>query len=283
MGGEAALSAGVESSLKGMGITTNRVAGVDRFETSAKALSLMRAAGSKSETVVVTTGMRPNEALLINSWARKTKSPIILVGKNGKLSQPAIDAIKKDGGFNRVVFVGNGSAVSNEVTTQLGKGFKFERLSGGDDNELTSVVAEWTSGSSLDWGHPVVATGENYADALAAGALAGRMGSPVILVYEKSMKAQAEYPTWDAMVNPVVDLVRKHRDEIDKLYIVGGTAAVSKEIESALKLVLTDRDIEYEYEEYENYDRYVVDHVDEYEGYVYEHDERGSNYNGIII
>lgn len=73
----------------------------------------------------------------------------------------------------------------------------------------------------------VFATGTNYPDALAAGSLAGKSSSPVLLVGQGSSAAAS--------------LARRYSGQASSAYVVGGTNVVSdneaRSLASALGLI----------------------------------------------
>ena len=94
----------------------------------------------------------------------------------------------------------------------------WTRLAGnGRYDTMAAIVTEGFSKS--DWA--VIATGGNFPDALAASALAGAKGCPVILTAPNALSAQARS--------------QLSRLGVKNVYIMGGTGAVSSSVESSLK------------------------------------------------
>lgn len=98
---------------------------------------------------------------------------------------------------------GNGSSSGNEIGP-------WTRLGGENRYQTMEAIAKAGFGSS---GWAVVATGENFPDALAASALAGAKACPIILTSSQALSAEAH-------------------DELERLgvqyaYVVGGVGAVS--------------------------------------------------------
>ena len=92
----------------------------------------------------------------------------------------------------------------------------WTRLYGeGRYDTMAAIVQRGFPGTS-EWA--VVATGDNFPDALAASSLAGALDCPVILTAKGSLSPQARS-----------ELVRLG---VENAYIIGGTGAVSREVES---------------------------------------------------
>src|SRR5690606_23506669 len=72
-------SPNIESQLKAMGISTQRIAGDNRYETS---LAIASQVAQDFSQIVVTTGEDFSSALSISSFAGNKNIPIILVNKN---------------------------------------------------------------------------------------------------------------------------------------------------------------------------------------------------------
>ena len=87
------------------------------------------------------------------------------------------------------------------------------RLSGSTRFETSKAIAEYELNHGFKFDGVVFATGINFPDALAAGALAGKSSSPVLLVGQDSDAA--------------VSLAKQYSGQVDAAFVVGGTSAVS--------------------------------------------------------
>ena len=225
MGGEAAVSASVESSLRSHGVGVVRVAGADRVATSANALKEVRAAGSTSDTVIVATGARFADTLSIGPWAYRSHSPVILAKSDGTLSSDAVSAVKADPYVKRIVLVGGTAAVSDAVRSQLGA-YDYVRLDGQDRYQTSAEVARWvTSTGGMSWRRPAVATGENFPDALAGAALVGSQSSTILLVPSHLGGHGSASP-----VDYAYAVLADAASRVETLYVLGGTAAIDADV-----------------------------------------------------
>ena len=106
---------------------------------------------------------------------------------------------------------------SVQFTVKAAPGISWKRLAGVERYQtMATIVREGFATES----HAVVATGANFPDALAASALAGATGSPVILTAKSVLSEQARS-----------ELKRLGVTSVD---ILGGTSAVGEEVEEAI-------------------------------------------------
>ena len=121
IGGESAVSSEVEESLRGMGMETNRVFGADRYDTS---LRVMEQVQGLSDTVIVATGKNYADTLSIGPWSYVSKSPVVLAGPDGRLSDDALEAID-DGGFGFLTYRNKGSAFATDFNLYIPVMFEY--------------------------------------------------------------------------------------------------------------------------------------------------------------
>ncbi|MEW1956574.1 cell wall-binding repeat-containing protein [Kineococcus sp. NPDC059986] len=153
-----------------------RLAGADRYETAA-AVS-QQFTGSPIAPVFLATGENFPDALAAAAAAGATRSRVLLTGR---YTVPAATLAElKTLHASEIYVVGSTASVSTEVETALTRlDYSTVRLDGADRYETAAYVA--TSLFS-DPDTVFLATGENYPDALAGAAAAGRIGAPVLLV-----------------------------------------------------------------------------------------------------
>jgi len=131
----------------------------------------------------------------------------------------------------KIVIVGGPASVSDDVETQLvanaahdGYTTEISRQSGADRFEASRNLADsvWNAPGVGGASSVLIATGNNFPDALAAGPAAGRTGSPVILV--NGLQPHLDQATQGLLVSLGTTDVN----------IVGGPSSVSPGIESDL-------------------------------------------------
>lgn len=196
-----------------------RVSGQDRFETAA-AVSKHAHPKTTGGTVVVALGMDYPDALSAAPLAAKLGGPLLLTESKRlpAATKSEIARLKP----KRVIVVGGTGAVSAGVLNQLkASGRTVERVAGADRYATSLAILKrgWAGGASRAF----VATGADFADALSAGAAAGTLDAPVILVpgAAKSMPAAASQALRDRKTT--------------RVSISGGTGAVSTGIERSLR------------------------------------------------
>jgi putative cell wall-binding protein len=185
LGGPAVVTSAVEAALDAYATDgVERVFGPTRYHTAA-AVS-QRFHPGETEGVFIATGENFPDALAAGPSAGFWEVPILLVQKD---SIPAVTATE----LNRlnpewIVVMGGSAAVSNTVVAQLnGYASDYVEVVAGADRYETAVML-----SEGDWKwatHPFVTTGENYPDALVAGAIAGQVVAPVLLTRKNSLVA----------------------------------------------------------------------------------------------
>ena len=225
MGGTGSVSAGVERDIKGMGIAVSkRFAGANRIETSVMAAREARAAGSKSDTVIVTTCWDYPDTLSVSPWSYAGGAPVVLTWTDRKMSADALAAIKA-GGYKKAVIVSTNGAVDKSVESQLkGVGVKtVTRLEGADAYATNVKVVEWELKNGLNAEYPVVATYvKGFADALGGSALAGSKKSVIVLA--------------DSVTAPGIKTLAARKADRVQGYVLGGPATIS---DSLLKQIAT--------------------------------------------
>ena len=221
-GGPAAVSAKVAGQLKGYASRVDRVYGDTRVDTA----NAMYSDGSGwGKTIVLATSGGYADALSVGSYAYHAKAPVMLV--DGTLSSSQESVLRK-GGFGKVLVVGGVNAVSQAVSDRARAltGVEPTRLGGDTRYETSARIADWTLSNGLKMQDAVFASGSNFPDALAAGPLAGRTGSPVLLVDQSNGSAQ--------------EVVRDHKSGVSQVWVAGGPAAVPDSVVDSVRGALTD-------------------------------------------
>jgi putative cell wall-binding protein len=180
-GGVGAVSASVQQQLAAYtsGPVT-RISGTNRYSTAAKMSQAYFSPGVG--TVYVTTGANFPDALSAGAAAAaggRNPVPVLLANGSGLPGEVAAELIRLDP--NRVVIVGGTGVVSPAVEAQIqGLGVPDVDRIGGSNRYATSAAVAASVFSSGQTS-VLLATGQNYPDALAAVALAGKLGAPLLL------------------------------------------------------------------------------------------------------
>ncbi len=202
------------------GPTTNRIFGADRYATAAL-LSQRRvpSPGSGVNAAYVASGENFPDALAAGPAASRRAAPRLLVRPG---SNPASTRHEQARLKPATIYVAGGPAViSSAVVAELrtlSRTGTVVRFAGVDryDTAARTVAQAFPSATAV-----MIATGENFPDALAGGAAASDRGMPILLTRGSMLPAATKAQ---------VDRLKPSR-----VYIVGGTAVVSSAVESALR------------------------------------------------
>ncbi|MCL1593013.1 MAG: cell wall-binding repeat-containing protein [Actinomycetia bacterium] len=215
-GGPAAIDDSIVTFLEEMGLTVERVGGVDRFET---AVLLSRTTfDASTETVYVATGLNYPDALASVPLAASKRSPVLLVGEElSPIVRSEIQRLQP----NRVVILGGTAAVSSKVQSEIAAITTATLTRIAQPDRYGTAV----SMSRMAFKNPVdtvfLAVGTNFPDALIAGPVASRMGAPVLLTN----------PT----ILPPGVYAEILRLKPTRLIVLGSTGAISEEIFHSLR------------------------------------------------
>ncbi|MDI3090172.1 cell wall-binding repeat-containing protein [Priestia megaterium] len=189
-----------------------RIAGADRYET-AVAIS-KKGWVNGANTIVLARGDLFADALSGVPLAHKLNAPILLT-RSDKLPAPTKKEIERLKTKN-VVILGSPIAVSDSIEKTIKQmGIKVKRIAGKDRYE-TSVAISKELGATKE--KAVIATGENFPDALSIAPYAAEKGYPILLTKPTSLPKVAK------------DFLKGYKSTL----IVGGEPAVGKEVETSL-------------------------------------------------
>ena len=221
LGGTSVISEGVRSALvpyasSGQAV---RVAGADRYATAAQISSSWYAPGVQAAFVAVGTNFA--DALSGAPAAALRDSPLLLVRSGSVPSSTAAELDRLNP--QRIYVLGGTAVISNGVATSLAAYTTgaVSRLAGADRYATAEAIVRtfWTKSVRA-----YVASGANFPDALAGGAVAGRDGVPMLL----SGKGFVPLHTGQLAL----------RLSPRQLTMLGGTAALDDAVAARLKRLL---------------------------------------------
>jgi putative cell wall-binding protein len=202
-------------------LTTSRIAGVDRFATSA-AISAENF-GPDVPVAYIANGYDFPDALSGAPVAVINKAPVLLVQPGSIPEVIKTELTRLNPG--KIVILGGASAVSDAVSAAL-KAYTtgtVTRVSGVDRFATSAAI----SAENFAPGVPVayIANGYNFSDALSGAPVAGIKGAPVLLVSPGS----------------IPDVVKAELTRLNpgKIVILGGASAVSDAVSAALQAYTT--------------------------------------------
>lgn len=159
-----------------LALEVERIAGANRHETAAQ-VSEKWAPGV--DVAYVVHGQNFPDALVASAVAGRHNAPVLLTRQSGLPQATAAALGRLDAG--RIVVIGGESAVANNVIDALrphARTGSVQRVSGGDRySTAAEAAATYPSGVSRVY----LVSGENFPDALAAAAVAGGEGVPLLL------------------------------------------------------------------------------------------------------
>lgn len=195
---------------------TKRHWGQNRYDTS---LEIVKATGKKNKPVFVATGAAYPDALSAGAAAGKTGGTLALTRRNGMDAKMLAEV--KSLNPPEIYVMGGSGAVSDTVVAQLKTITpNVDRVGGKNRYETSRNIATQFFPDPVEL---YVATGANFPDALAASAVAGGKGVPVLLVNGKASSLDRETRSALALL------------AAENITIAGGTGAVSSGVEKSLK------------------------------------------------
>ncbi|GAA1140489.1 cell wall-binding repeat-containing protein [Ornithinicoccus hortensis] len=216
LGGTSAVSEGVEAELAA-DYSVERISGSDRYETAAELAKLYTPGVEK---VYVAVGQENETGLFADALSGAALAgaegvPVLLTRTDEvpDATAEALEYLQAE----EVVVLGGTAAVSEAVEQEIGAD---SRIGGKDRYATSAMVADaYEAGVA----NTLIASGRNWPDALAGASYAGTNGIPVLLTR----------PT------DVPESISTKLDELspERLVILGGTSAVSQDVEDALNEV----------------------------------------------
>lgn len=221
----ALLLAALPATAQDVDITSARVGGIDRYATAALAMEDVAFPGG-ADTAIIATGEDFPDALTAAGLAGQADAALLLTDP-GALPQATATSLI-DLGVRNLYVLGGQQAVGDGVVEALqAEGRSVTRLGGADRYQTAAMIAREVTrlgGTRQVDGRSAafLTTGEQFPDAVTAGAPAAADAPAPILLTETGQLPQA---TLDALE----DL------DIGFLWVLGGPAAVSDEVTGQLR------------------------------------------------
>ncbi len=231
LGGTAVISSKVTDALRSHGYEVERIAGDSRYETARRIA--VKAGPAATGEVVVALGSHPNperawpDAVASGALAASPDRLPTLLTAHDSLPKATAQGLK-DLGARKVLLIGGESAILPAVERRIRDlGYPVERIAGTSRYETSVELAENAlARNPHDERQVVFATGSNFPDALAAGALAGDLRSPLVLVPSQSLAGSVD------------DFLRDNIDRWGGGVVVGGKTAASDFVVAQLAAAL---------------------------------------------
>lgn len=224
LGGTAAVSAAVENTLVAKLGRANvvRLGGADRYETARNvADTLLEILGTQyAGDAFVATGADFPDAAAASPLAAALGRPILL-------ANPTSGAIYVPTGTKRAAILGGTAAVSGTVEAALRTGLgsaNVVRLGGANRYATAAIIAQTGVDAGMRWDGVGIATGTDFPDALAGGTMLGGLDSVVLLTDSMTLSGEA------------AAVLSANRSSINRVFIFGGTNAISAGVELEVQL-----------------------------------------------
>ena len=198
-----------------------RVAGKNRVHT---AINTSKRFFKKSKYVIIADSGNYPDALTATVLAHVLDAPILLNNTRYLEDDVAREIVRL--GATEVIIVGGHKSISENVKSQLAKydANKVQRIWGRDRYVTSSELAYEIERLTGKVNKAIIASGENFPDALATAPLGSKEIAPILLVTRNQMDKKVSKALKDLNIN--------------KVYVAGGQNSVSKKLEAQLPQVI---------------------------------------------
>ncbi len=218
---DASATTGVDAELTSSGPppSIRRIAGSNRFQTSAKIALSFTATGG---VVYIANGMGYADALSAAAAAARWDAPLLLTERDYLPDPVRTELLRLKP--SRIVVAGGTGVVSERVFDELDAltDGTIDRISGPNRYATSQAIAR-DAFLALGSAYAIIATGRGFPDALSAAGAANQIHAPVILV--DGAQEHLDAATKSLLLS---------FPYLDKVFIAGGTGVVSAGIESDL-------------------------------------------------
>lgn len=219
LGGEGVISPEVAAILEGMGLFVERIGGRNRYQTAEIIAEEMENL-MDCDTAMVAYGLDFPDALAAASYAALYGYPILLTKRDElpDASKSALKGLK----IQEVFIIGGPSVVDEMVYDNIINEIEgsVTRLSGSNRYETASALAEHFGTPSNEY---YLATGLDFADAVAGGVLVAKNQGSLLLTSSKLPTASAE-------------ILLKNAPQ--ETYLFGGTSVISEDTQNLIKTIV---------------------------------------------
>jgi Zn-dependent M28 family amino/carboxypeptidase len=210
----------IETIADGEGVPAVRYAGDTRYDTSALIATDDSPTGAshESDQVILARGDAFPDGLAGSLLSGSVDAPVLLTETNA-VPQTTMDAIEELTPTT-IHLLGGEVAISAAVEAQLeGEGYTVERISGPTRYHTAAEIASIATADDVDTA--IVASGENFPDALVAGPISAVGGLPLLLSQRDTLP--------EVTAGALEDL------GISTVLLAGGTVAISAEVQAELE------------------------------------------------
>lgn len=218
IGGEKSVDEGLKKELEKRNFKVDRLSGADRYKTSAQIAAKL--IDGKTTTLEIASGENYADALSLNNAAEKDKAPILLVRVN--TIDKSVEDVIKSSKASLINIAGGEKSVSENTKANIKKisNATVNRIGGVDRYETSILLAKYSGAKEV----VVVASGENFADALVAAPFSAKQKGAILLTNKDKLGQNAEQFIKDTKFN--------------KSYVIGGEKSVSEDVINQLTSII---------------------------------------------
>ncbi len=218
IGGEKSVNEGLKKELEKRNFKVERLSGADRYKTSAQIAAKL--IGDKTTTLEIASGENYADALSLNNAAEKDKAPILLVRVNA--IDKSVEDVIKSSKASLINIAGGEKSVSENTKANIKKISKatINRIGGANRYETSILLAKYSGAKEV----VVVASGEDFADALVAAPFSAQQKGAILLTNKDKLGQNAEQFIKDTKFN--------------KSYVIGGEKSVSEDVINQLTSII---------------------------------------------
>lgn len=218
IGGEKSVNEGLKKEVEKRNFKVERLSGTDRYKTSAQIASKLIT--DKTTTLEIASGENYADALSLNNAAEKDKAPILLVRVNA--IDKSVEDVIKSSKASLINIAGREKSVSENTKANIKKISKatINRIGGANRYETSILLAKYSGAKEV----VVVASGENFADALVAAPFSAKQKGAILLTNKDKLGQNAEQFIKDTKFN--------------KSYVIGGEKSVSEDVITQLTSII---------------------------------------------
>lgn len=205
IGGTGIIPSSFEKDLHDLGISSKRLGGANRYETSVK---IAKELSSNTGEIALASGLGFADGLSVSAVAASRNMPVLLTEKD-KLPKPVVDYIKT-ANINKSYIIGETGVISVNVAAALPNP---ERLGGANRYETNKAIFDKFK-PYINLEELFMASGLNFPDALSGSALAAKNSSFVVLT------------ALNSPAKATMEIIAGNRSKISKVYVLGGNTIV---------------------------------------------------------
>lgn len=242
IGGTGVLSQALEDRLHSLGMTTERFGGTDRYETSLKIADRVlqfydtetfKKLPYHAKGITIATTHNFTDALSVASYAIRYPQPIVLIPEGSNLHLQDISGLKDlidriTGGNNNIgpsdfnsLIVGSTSYMSENLWKEIP-----EPVSGNQSDPYTlNIVGAYHASEWVGCTNYLMASAENFPDALSGTALAGKLDAPIIYAGGVD-NIERDYKDHPELLHKFFVYLNGAELPDAQVYILGGTGVV---------------------------------------------------------